>query len=58
MSTYESNDKVCDLKMGLLSMYGFMGIQKYIAQVDKDWGHEQGVIVMYVKLSHYTGKMM
>ena len=34
MLTYESNDKVCDLKKGLLSMYGFMGIHKYIAQVE------------------------
>ena len=48
---YELNVKVCGLIKGLLRMYEVMGIHMFIALVVKDWGHEQGLIMMDVKRS-------
>ena len=55
---YELNDKVCGVMKVLLSICGVMGIHMYIALVGKDWGHEQGLIMMYVRWSHYKCKLM
>ena len=49
MLRYELNAMVCGLMKGLLRMYGVMGIHMLIALVDKYWGHELGLIMMYVK---------
>ena len=45
----ESNNKVCGLMIGLLSICVAMGIYIYIAQVDLDWGNDLGLITFYVK---------
>ena len=58
MLIYELNNKVCGHKKGLLSMCRVIGIHMYITLVDYDCGHEQGLIMMYVKLSHYRCKFM
>ena len=39
------NDNVCGLMKVLLTMYGVVGLHMYIALVDYDWGHEQGIIM-------------
>ena len=48
---YELNVKVCGLMKGLLRIYGVMGLHLFIALVEKDWGHEQGLMMMVVKRS-------
>ena len=47
--TYELNVIICGLMKGLLRMYGVMGFHMFIALVYKDWGHEQGLTMMFVK---------
>ena len=51
LSRYELNVKVCNLMNGLLRIYGLMGLDMFIALVENDWGHEQGLIMMHVKRS-------
>ena len=55
---YELNVKVCGLMKGLLRMYEVMGLFMYIALVDKDWGHEQGIIMMNMQRSKYMCDLM
>ena len=43
--------KVCGLMMSLLSMCEVMGLHMYIALVDKYLGHDQGLLMMYMKRS-------
>ena len=49
---YELNVKICDFMKGLLRMYGFMWLHIFISLVNKDWYHEQGLIMMDVKRSN------
>ncbi len=46
---YELNFKVCGVMNGLLRMYGVVGFHMLIELVDKYWGHQQGLIIMYIK---------
>ena len=55
---YELNVKVCGLIKGLLRMYEVMGLYMFIALVDKDCGHEQGLIMMNMQRSKYMCYLM
>ena len=43
--------------MGLLSMCGVIGLHKCVELVDKDWGHEQGLIMRSMNKSKYMCKL-
>ena len=43
---------------GLLSMCGVMGFHTYIALLKYYWGHEQGLVMIYVMWSHYMCKLL
>ena len=48
---YGQNSKVCGLMNGLLRIYGVIGIHMVLALVDKDWDHQHGFIMWYMKRS-------
>ena len=43
---YKLNVKVCGLMKSIFRMYRIMGLHTFIEVVDKDCGHEQGLIMM------------
>ena len=52
------NLMVCGLMKGLVWMYGVMVLHILFALVDQVWGHEQSLIIMYVKWRHYRCNWM
>ena len=51
------NVKVYGLIKDLLRMYWAMGIYMFIALVDKVWGHEHGLIMIYIKRGQNVYKL-
>ena len=52
MLIYDLDVKACGLMIGLLSVCEVMGLYMYIALVDSDWGHELGLIRLYLYARH------
>ena len=54
---YILNFKVCGLMKSLLRIYWVIGLHMFISLLDKDWGHQQGIIMMDEKRSRNIYKL-